>query len=152
MKERIQKILLNEGLTPSRLADMMRVQRSSVSHILAGRNKPSMDFLTKLLQSFPAINGHWLLTGQGEMYTNGKVTTEPESTLEDQESTVNLFATDPAPESTIEESKGEKTSQDKKDLPTTPIASIPIQSNSRKIIKKIIVIYDDYSTEEIFNG
>jgi len=67
MKERIQAIINKEGITPSRFADIIGVQRSGISHILSGRNKPSLDFLNKVLIQYPHISGDWLITGQGEM-------------------------------------------------------------------------------------
>ncbi|MCU4173481.1 helix-turn-helix domain-containing protein [Carboxylicivirga sp. N1Y90] len=70
MKERLEAIIKHEKITPSRLADLIGVQRSGVSHIMSGRNKPGLDFLNKLLNQFPHISGDWLITGQGEMLKN----------------------------------------------------------------------------------
>ncbi len=67
MKERIEAIIRHERLAPSQFADAIGVQRSGISHILSGRNKPSLDFLNKLLARFPHISGDWLITGQGAM-------------------------------------------------------------------------------------
>ncbi len=72
------EILLNEyNLTASRLSERIGVQRSGISHILAGRNKPSFDFLLKLAKEFPEININWLLTGKGEMLVD-KINKEPD--------------------------------------------------------------------------
>jgi transcriptional regulator with XRE-family HTH domain len=68
MVERIKEIILKEGLTSGSFADLIGVQRSSMSHIINGRNNPSLDFITKTIQRFPKINPEWLLTGEGEMY------------------------------------------------------------------------------------
>ena len=70
MVERIKEIVLKEGFTAGTFADEIGVQRSSLSHILNGRNNPSLDFIIKTLQRFPRINSDWLLTGKGEMYTS----------------------------------------------------------------------------------
>lgn len=67
MVERIKEIILKEGLTSGSFADLIGVQRSSMSHILNGRNNPSLDFVVKTLQHFPKINPEWLLTGVGNM-------------------------------------------------------------------------------------
>lgn len=67
MKERLLKLIQNEGLTPSKFADIIGVQRSNISHIFSGRSNPGMDFLNKVLTSFPNISGDWLITGQGSM-------------------------------------------------------------------------------------
>jgi len=68
MKDRIEELINKEQLTPSKLADLVGVQRSSISHILSGRNKPSLDFIQKILLQFKNINSDWLLFGKGEMY------------------------------------------------------------------------------------
>ena len=68
MQEQIQEILRREDLSSSQFADKIGVQRSSVSHVLSGRNKPGFDFIHKILDAFPGINAEWLITGYGEMY------------------------------------------------------------------------------------
>ena len=68
MVDRIKEIILKEGLTSGSFADLIGVQRSSMSHILNGRNNPSLDFILKTLQCFPKINPEWLLTGAGSYY------------------------------------------------------------------------------------
>lgn len=55
------------GLKPSVLADNIGVSRATISHILSGRNKPSIDFLEKLLYAYDSINSNWLITGIGYM-------------------------------------------------------------------------------------
>lgn len=68
MKERLLQLLDLEHLTPSKFADLIGVQRSSVSHILSDRNKPSFDFLQKTLKTFPGLKADWLMLGEGPMY------------------------------------------------------------------------------------
>lgn len=70
MKDRIIQLLTNEGLSASKFADIIGVQRSSMSHILSGRNNPSLDFIQKIMRSFPQISGDWLISGNGEMHKN----------------------------------------------------------------------------------
>jgi transcriptional regulator with XRE-family HTH domain len=74
IQERLQLILKMHNLTPSAFADKLGVQRSNVSHVLSGRNKPSLDFLEKIILNFPRVNAHWLLTG--EMSTSPEVKIE----------------------------------------------------------------------------
>lgn len=52
-------------LSAALLADKIEVQRSSISHILSGRNKPSLDFVLKILKAFPEVELYWLLNGLG---------------------------------------------------------------------------------------
>ena len=71
MTDRIELILKTQNLTPTQFADAIGIQRSSMSHILARRNKPSLDFAMKLLHRFPEINAEWLLTGKNQMFNGG---------------------------------------------------------------------------------
>lgn len=63
MTDRFKTLLERLKLSPSEFADRIGVQRSSVSHVLSGRNKPSTDFLEKILNVFPDIDATWLITG-----------------------------------------------------------------------------------------
>lgn len=63
IQERLQLILKMHNISPSSFADKLGVQRSNVSHVLSGRNKPSLDFLEKIILQFPRVNAHWLITG-----------------------------------------------------------------------------------------
>ncbi len=62
--DRIKTIMKANQLSPSQFADKIGVQRSSLSHVLSGRNKPSLDFLSKIIQHFPKVNASWLITGE----------------------------------------------------------------------------------------
>lgn len=68
MKDRIRMIMESEGYTPARFADTLDIGRAIVSHILNGRNNPSLDVISRILEAFPSINPDWLLFGTGEMY------------------------------------------------------------------------------------
>ena len=62
--ERIKIIMKMNQMNAAAFADRIGVQRSNVSHVLNGRNKPSLDFIEKTLLQFPKINASWLITGQ----------------------------------------------------------------------------------------
>lgn len=68
MREKLLNLMKSEQLTASKLAELLDIQPSGISHILAGRNKPSFDFVQKVLRRFPRINPDWLLLDKGEMY------------------------------------------------------------------------------------
>jgi transcriptional regulator with XRE-family HTH domain len=70
MHERLKNWMGIEGLKSSALADSIGVNRATISHILSGRNKPSIDFLEKLLNVYPSINANWLISGIGYMQDN----------------------------------------------------------------------------------
>ena len=72
MDERIRRILKEKNLSAVRLAEILEVQPSSISHLISGRNNPNYDFITKLLRSFPEINPDWFLLGEGEMFRSQK--------------------------------------------------------------------------------
>ncbi len=67
MVTRIQEIIKRYDLTPSKLADTLDVPRSTISHILSERNKPSLEFIQKIIDKFPEINIKWLLRGEGNI-------------------------------------------------------------------------------------
>lgn len=81
MKERIILLLKEKNLSATKFADIIDVQRSSISHILSGRNKPSFDFIEKILNAYPDINAQWLITGRGEMFTNQRSLFDKERNL-----------------------------------------------------------------------
>lgn len=68
MKDRLLKFLVAENISATQFADDIGVQRSSVSHILAGRNNPSFDFIQKTLSRYPHLNAEWLILGKGGMF------------------------------------------------------------------------------------
>lgn len=68
MKDRIKNFIEAKGLSAGELAAVLDVQRSNISHILNGRNKPGASFIEKLLLEFPDLNARWLLTGEGDMF------------------------------------------------------------------------------------
>lgn len=72
MKDRIAKFLKAENIASSKFADEIGVQRSSISHIIAGRNNPSLELIQKMLNRFDKINPDWLILGKGDMYRPGK--------------------------------------------------------------------------------
>lgn len=72
--KRIQKIMDHYALSASGFADMMGVGRSSISHILSGRNKPSLDFVMKIVDAYSDVELYWLLYGQGTFPVSEKKT------------------------------------------------------------------------------
>ena len=73
MYSRLKKWMKSEGLKSSALADNIGVNRATISHILSGRNKPSIDFFQKLLNRYPDLNSNWLITGIGYMQTKKEI-------------------------------------------------------------------------------
>lgn len=71
MKDRILRIMQENNMSASKFADTIGVPRSGLSHVLKGRNKPSIDYVLKILDAFPQIDSGWLLMGKGD-YPNIK--------------------------------------------------------------------------------
>lgn len=67
MIERFQKIMEYAGVSPKRFAEILGIERSNVSHIMSGRNNPSLTVVQKILKNFPDISSDWLLFGEGNM-------------------------------------------------------------------------------------
>ena len=63
IQDRIKLIIKANNETPSSFADTIGIKRSNLSHVLSGRNKPSLDFLSKIIISYPKVNASWLVTG-----------------------------------------------------------------------------------------
>lgn len=79
--EQLNKIMVYYGLSASAFAELIQVQRSSISHILSGRNKPSLDFILKLNSALPDINLYWLLNGIGDMLSGSPSSTKTKDTI-----------------------------------------------------------------------
>jgi transcriptional regulator with XRE-family HTH domain len=72
MKERLLEFLKAENKSSAQLAEEIGVQPSGISHILSGRNNPSLDFVLKMLDKYPFLSTEWLLFGKGMMYKENK--------------------------------------------------------------------------------
>lgn len=79
MHRRLIQFLQQENITQSAFADTTGVTRSSVSHILSGRNKPGFDFLESIALHYPSLNLDWLVTGRGKMYNSNDTPQRPEA-------------------------------------------------------------------------
>ena len=71
MKDRIIEVMEAENLSSTMLADKLGVSRAVISHILNGRNNPSLDVVTRILQEMPYIDSDWLIMGSGKMLKDG---------------------------------------------------------------------------------
>lgn len=133
MKDRVRKLLLSEGMTSGAFADEIGVQRSSLSHILNGRNNPSLDFVVKTKNRFPRLNLAWLIMGKGDMYLSDNQESNVDSVRVSSSPTIfNAFPEDVPGK--IAESPPERLDNE--------IRS-PDLSNSE--ISQILIFYDDLS-------
>lgn len=88
LNSRIQKIIEYSQLSSSEFADEIGVQRSNISHIISGRNKPSLDFIIKIKDRFPEIQWEWIIEGKGNMTTDDETSSIQFTNI--QESKINL--------------------------------------------------------------
>lgn len=65
MLKRVKQVIESNAFTPSRFADHIGVPRATISHILSGRNKPSLEVVQKILDAFPDLSAEWLVKGKG---------------------------------------------------------------------------------------
>ena len=79
--KRLQKILDFYGVTATLFSEKIAFNRSTISHLLSGRNKPSLEFVMKVLQTYPEVDLYWLLYGKGSFPTTvNKVNTQIKAT------------------------------------------------------------------------
>ncbi len=139
LKNRILEILEKSGLTPSEFADKIEVQRSAISHITSGRNKPSLEFLIKIKQAFPEIDSDWLIFGienSADSEENFLENEEKENRDDSYPTLFELFDTD------------EKIETTEPEIPGLPISPSPEQ----KKIKRALLFFDDGTFEDFVLG
>ncbi len=144
--KRLEIILDYYSINASAFADKIGVQRSSLSHLLSGRNKPSLDFILKILDVYPEVDLYWILNGKGSFPKSNSISTETETavtspaqtTLENTNTVVNseLFS-----KSAVEEKNISISTENK-----TQITSDIFDDN----IEKIVFFYKD-GTFKTFN-
>lgn len=123
---RLNRIMEYYDLSAASFADKIEVGRSSISHLLSGRNKPSLDFVMKIIQAFPEVELYWLLNGKGN------------------------FPKETAPQNTTEPKKVPSTKPETRDLFSS---SAPVPSSEEhfpsasKEIKRVIIFYTDGTFE-----
>lgn len=147
MRDKLLLLMKKEGLTSSRLAELLGIQPSSISHILGGRNKPSFDFVQKILRRFPNINPDWLLIDKGEMYRNASSATTEEDAITRTDEDAAITQPSDVPQSTIPLSgisPDLSMPQPAPAIGNTAQQSLPV---SRGRVKRVIVLYDDHTFE-----
>ena len=97
MRDRIKQIIEREGMSQSQFADYIGVNRPTLSHVIAGRNNPSIEIMMKIHQKFPKINILWLLDGIGDYETKTSADYSPNSLVEEQHTDENLLSSSQSP-------------------------------------------------------
>jgi len=120
--DRLRHIMDYYQLSASGFADKIQVQRSSISHLLSGRNKPSLDFVLRVIKEFKEVELYWLLNGKGSFPA------APHPTPIDQEVK--------KPVSIIEESPSEESN------------GIRTTTDQTKKIERIVIFFEDGTFKE----
>jgi transcriptional regulator with XRE-family HTH domain len=141
--KRLEIILDYYGLNASAFADKIGVQRSSLSHLLSGRNKPSLDFILKILDVFPDVDLYWMINGKGSFPKNSEPSRKQETRLEE---VIKLNVPAPIPELTAPGNlfSEEKVNSDKNKVSTKneDIQNAVNESLSVEV-EKIVFFYKD---------
>ncbi len=147
MRERIIKFLESENLSSSRFADDIGIQRSTVSHVLSGRNNPSFDFIQKILSKYKYLNAEWLIMGTGNMLKSVKQgNLFDNNTKESVISDLNTNNTEKMTSSSVKLKLDERSLSNNKDESTDKLIEKTINAN----IEKIITIYTDKTFDIYF--
>ena len=150
MREKLLKLMKSEKLSSSRLAEILEIQPSSISHILSGRNKPSYDFLVKILRRFPTLNPDWLLLDAEQMYRSNE---ELDRRIND--TNTQSSQTTSSAEKMIVNSKNalnpkNESSQNSTNRPIENIAAVANIATDGRTIERVIVLYTDKSFEAYY--
>ncbi len=138
IKDRLAHIIRAKNLTATQFAEMMQIQPSNVSHLLSGRNKPSLDFLIKLKDLFPEYSFDWIILGRKPITINDRTPVIKED----------LFVPVGGFESK-DVADLDENNPDVENVIGSVVSSVVEPENSRNI-KQIVYVYEDH-TFEIYN-
>ena len=132
-RDRLFKIMESQGMNAKQFAQELGVSAGTISNILGGRNKPSLEFLQNVANHFPFISPTWLFLGFGEKYIDGYT---PDSS----EAGHNLFS------QANSSNKVETLSESR--ISNDMVASVAVPSTSAHTVQKIVIFYSDGTFEE----
>lgn len=153
MKQRLEAFLNAEGITKAQFADSINVARAAISHIFAGRNNPSYDFILNTMKAYPSLNIEWLLNGTGAMYKDGyEPAIQPDVFSRADDDAADLFSSSAQEDiELVEDSKQpddviEPTAESipvSAPAPAPTSVSVPATKESPASIKRIVVYFTD---------
>ncbi|KVV14710.1 helix-turn-helix transcriptional regulator [Flavobacterium sp. TAB 87] len=148
--KRLEKILDYYNLNASSFADKIGVQRSSLSHLLSGRNKPSLDFVLKISEVFPEVDLYWILNGEGTFPKGDrKLEQKTIAPLESKIVTETVFEKKNSPEDLF--SKMESSPVENKKIETSDTSKQLQNFNNNGEVDKIVFFYKN-GTFKIYNS
>lgn len=128
--KRLEKILEYYSISATAFSEQIDFNRSTISHILSGRNKPSLEFVMKVVQEFPEVELYWLLNGKGTFPAQQETSLE----ISRSETTVPAPKKNTTIASEIPQSLPKSSSEEKKDI-----------SAATNKIERIVIFYTDGS-------
>lgn len=137
MVNRIKEIIDHYNLSAAQFADRIGVQRSALSHVLSGRNRPSLDFILKIKSEFPELSLDWITLGKGNQFvTNEKVANQvkEDTLIPDNSGKLNLF--------TENQHEEDKKSED----------NMNMEPKAHRQVKEIVLFYSDGTFERFIPG
>ena len=142
MKDRLFTLLDVLQVTPAQFAERLGIERSTLSHIKSERSKPSLDLVTKVLQSYPDISPEWLILGVGSMRKDVSEAVEPD-----------LFSQPIAVESPVVMAplpKEDAVTTSQESVVETKVSGVDVerQVRSERHIERILVFYSDKTFDE----
>jgi len=135
--DRFRYLMKLNRLSASAFAEEIGVQPSSVSHILSGRNKPSLDFIRKVLSRYPKVDANWLINGSNSF--------SGQQNLQEKESDA-LKTKHFAEEEKESQKVNELLKED--DLKQSGVLQGELNRLSKSRVKKIVIFYDDQTFDE----
>ncbi len=150
------KLLNHENLSSKQFANLIGVQPSSVSHILSGRNKPSFDFIEKIVENYPRLNVEWLISGKGSMYKNKEeqnlfsgLQNQKDENKEPEPQITNVNSGVEPPKNIQKDKEAKHAAENNK---AAEVQDKKNETGKGKKVKMIIVIYNDKTFSEYFPG
>lgn len=144
MINRIKKIMASRQFNAAQFADEIGIKRSALSHVLSGRNNPSLDFMLKIKHRFPEINLDWLLMGSGSVTESAKTT---KNELVSGDLFTQTVERKEQEEKSIKETHGAAKEVVINEVPEQNV----MQKVEKKVPKQLILLYND-DTFELFNN
>jgi transcriptional regulator with XRE-family HTH domain len=161
MNTRLKQFLAAENISQAQFADIINVVRASVSHVLAGRNNPSYDFIKAIMDNYPDLNIEWLILGKGKMYKERGASAPVAEPIDVDDFSTGLLFPEPAEENT-HAAPAASLPEDEIPLHTlgfqanfAPTNEINTTDNTtqpiikQRKVSKIIVLFDDGSFQEM---
>ena len=144
MRERILEFLRAENKSSAQFAEEIGVQPSGISHILSGRNNPSLDFIMKMLEKYRFLSTEWLLFGRGTMYKDTKMQSlfDEFNSFNDAEKSVSSDEISSRVDNDIIDNKAD----------TVDIGNKKHESANTSDVKSIVWFFKDNSFKEYFPG